>query len=51
MAGIVEAYRDVLIRGSIPGEYLVIAAFEAFFILILGYWFFKRVEPVFADII
>ena len=51
MAGILEAYRDVLIRGVLPGEYLIISAIESLLILVIGYWFFKRVEPVFADII
>ncbi|MCK4785368.1 MAG: ABC transporter permease [Desulfobacteraceae bacterium] len=51
MAGILEAYRDVLIRGSLPGQYLIYSAIEATLIFLIGYWFFKRVEPVFADII
>ena len=51
MAGILESYRDVIIRGNYPGTYLLISAVESILILLIGYWFFKRVEPVFADIV
>jgi len=51
MAGILESYRDILLRQSLPGNYLMIAGVISFLILILGYWFFKRVEHLFADIV
>jgi lipopolysaccharide transport system permease protein len=51
MAGILEAYRAVLLYQRFPGESLFIAGLEALVLLILGYWFFKRVEFKFADII
>jgi lipopolysaccharide transport system permease protein len=51
MAGIIAAYRDVLIYNTLPGDYLVPAALISFVIFILGYWFFKRVEFMFADIV
>jgi lipopolysaccharide transport system permease protein len=51
MAGIVAAYRDVLIYNRLPGNYLLPAAVVSAVILLLGYWFFKRVESQFADII
>jgi len=51
MAGIIAAYRDVLIYNTMPGDYLLPAALISFGILALGYWFFKRVEFQFADII
>jgi lipopolysaccharide transport system permease protein len=51
MAGIITAYRDVLIYGRLPGYYLIPAAIVSLFILVVGYWFFKRVEFQFADII
>jgi lipopolysaccharide transport system permease protein len=51
MAGILIAYRDIILNGVLPGQYLVSSAIEAFVILIFGYWFFKRVEHQFADII
>jgi lipopolysaccharide transport system permease protein len=51
MAGIIAAYRDVLIYNTLPGDYLLPAALVSLTILVLGYWFFKRVEYQFADII
>jgi len=51
MNGIIEAYRDVLLRSQIPGNYLIPAAVISIVTFILGYWFFKRVEFQFADII
>jgi lipopolysaccharide transport system permease protein len=51
MAGIIAGYRDVMIYNTLPGDYLLPAALISFAILALGYWFFKRVEFQFADII
>ena len=51
MAGILAAYRDVLIYNQLPGDYLLPAAGISLLIFFLGYWFFKRVEYQFADII
>jgi len=51
MAGVIEAYRDVLLNGRLPGNYLIISAVMALGILVIGYWFFKRVEFLFADIV
>jgi lipopolysaccharide transport system permease protein len=51
MSGIIAAYRDVLIYNSLPGDYLLPAAVVSLIILVVGYWFFKRVEFQFADII
>jgi lipopolysaccharide transport system permease protein len=51
MAGIIAAYRDVLIYNTLPGDYLLPSALISFAILALGYWYFKRVEFQFADII
>jgi lipopolysaccharide transport system permease protein len=51
MAGILESYRDVLVYHRIPGDYLLISFFISLFIFIVGYWFFKRVEFQFADIV
>lgn len=51
MAGILTAYRDIILNGVLPGPYLVISAVEAAVILVFGYWFFRRVEHQFADII
>lgn len=51
MAGILEAYRSVLLYQQIPGSTLWVAAAESIVLLVFGYWFFKRVEFQFADII
>lgn len=51
MSGIIAAYRDVLIYGKMPGDYLIPAAVISVLIFVLGYWFFKRVEFQFADIV
>lgn len=49
MAGILEAYRDVVLYGRLPGIYLLFSALVSGVIFCLGYWFFKRVEYRFAD--
>ena len=51
MAGILESYRDVLLRGTLPGGYLISSAVLSLVIFLVGYWFFKRVEFQFADIV
>jgi lipopolysaccharide transport system permease protein len=51
MAGILESYRAILVDGTIPGPYLLFSAGLAVLIFVVGYWFFKRVEFQFADII
>jgi ABC-type polysaccharide/polyol phosphate export permease len=51
MAGILESYRDILLHQSLPGPYLITAAIISFVIVIAGYWFFKRVEFLFADVV
>jgi len=51
MAGILEAYRDVLIHARMPGLYLLPAAVVAVIIFLIGYRSFKRVEFKFADVV
>lgn len=51
MAGIITAYRAVLLDGQLPGPYLAVAGVISLVILVGGYWFFKRVEFQFADIV
>lgn len=51
MAGILEAYRDVLINGQVPQASLLESGAISLVILLLGYSFFKRVEFLFADIV
>ena len=51
MNGIIEAYRDLLLRAQLPGSYFVPSVLISVFFFLLGYWYFKRVEFQFADII
>lgn len=51
MVGVTESYRAVLLRGELPGSYLLISAVVATTVLFIGYWFFKRVEIQFADVV
>jgi lipopolysaccharide transport system permease protein len=51
MAGILEAYRDVLLNGQIPGSHLLIAVAISLCVFLAGYWFFQRVEFRFADVV
>lgn len=52
MAGLLTSYRRVILHGLPPSpQDLGIAAVIAGFLCIVGYWFFKRVERQFADII
>jgi lipopolysaccharide transport system permease protein len=51
MAGIIAAYRDVLIYNTVPGEYLLPAVILSLVLFVFGYWFFNKVEHQFADIV
>jgi lipopolysaccharide transport system permease protein len=51
MAGILEAYRDVLLKSQLPGNYLTISAIVSVLIFFGGAWFFKRIEFRIADIV
>jgi len=51
MVGIIEAYRDVLLNGRMPGSYLTEAFVLSLSVFLIGYWFFKRVEFQFADVV
>ncbi len=51
MAGILEAYRSVLLHGQAPDSFLLFSAISAGVTLLAGYTFFKRVEFQFADIV
>jgi lipopolysaccharide transport system permease protein len=51
MAGILVAYREILIYGNLPGPYLITSAVVSVIIFMCGYWFFKRAEYLFADIV
>jgi lipopolysaccharide transport system permease protein len=52
MTGIIESYRNVLIKGSGPQlSYVGVAAAGAILLFVLGYFYFKRIEMSFADVI
>lgn len=51
MAGILEAYRAVILYQTIPSFSLVISAVIAIIVFIVGFWTFRRLEPKFADVI
>ncbi len=51
MAGILEAYRAVLLYGQAPGTYLFVSGIVSMLIFIIGIWIFKKVEFQFADIV
>ena len=52
MTGLIESYRNVLVKGIGPeGLYVGIAAAGAVFLFIVGYLYFKRIEMTFADVI
>src|SRR4030042_3516585 len=52
MTGIIESYRNVLVKGTAPdGFYLGIAAAGAVLLFVLGYWYFKRIEMTLADVV
>ena len=51
MAGMLEAYRDVLLENQYPGPYLWLAALISLVVFLVGYWLFKRLEHQFADVI
>jgi len=52
MAGIIDGYRRVLLLGESPSmEALMPGTIVTFVLLLVGYVFFKRAEPVFADLI
>lgn len=51
MAGIIEAYRAVLLRGEFPGPEFMIAAAASLMTLVAGCAVFKRSEYLFADVV
>jgi lipopolysaccharide transport system permease protein len=51
MAGIITAYRDVVIYRELPGTYMIPSTLVTVFVFILGYLLFKKVEFQFADIV
>jgi len=52
LASIIDGYRRVLLTGETPRlEALAVGAAVSLALLVTGYVFFKRAEPVFADLI
>ena len=52
MAGLIESYREAVLRGGTPeAQPLLSAAFVSVVLLVSGYMYFKRAESEFADII
>lgn len=51
MAGVISAYRDVLLYEQLPDKTLLYSGIIAVMVLLVGYWFFKRVEFQFADVV
>jgi lipopolysaccharide transport system permease protein len=52
MAGIIDGFRDVLVLGTAPNvPALITALIISVVLLCLGYFVFKRSEPLFADLI
>jgi lipopolysaccharide transport system permease protein len=52
MAGIIDGYRRALLMGEAPQmTALLLSAVISCLLLVLGYALFKRVEPLFADLI
>jgi lipopolysaccharide transport system permease protein len=50
MAGVIEAYRGILLHGTPPNVHLMWAGCIALVSLLAGYWYFKSLELDFADI-
>lgn len=52
LSPLIEGFRDVSVLGKTPNiVHLIYSLLLSIIIFILGYWFFKRKEKVFADVI
>lgn len=52
MAGIIESYRNVLVKGLPPSSlYMLVAASGAVLLFFIGYIYFKRIEMTLADVV
>ena len=52
MAPIIDSYRRVTLQGQMPDwPYLGLTALFSVTLLVIAYWYFKRVEMKFADVI
>ena len=52
MAGLIGSYRRVILQGEPPiYAYLAISTVVSLVVFFIGYYYFKRAEPTFADLI
>jgi lipopolysaccharide transport system permease protein len=51
MAGILTAYRDVVLYQQMPGPYFLLATVLSLATFVAGYWFFRKVQRRFADVV
>jgi len=51
MAGVIESYRAIFLYQKLPDISLLLSAGISLLVLSFGYWFFKRVEFQFADVV
>lgn len=51
MAGILTAYREVVLYQRMPGAYFLLATALALVVFMAGYWFFRKVQRRFADVV
>ena len=51
MVGVIEAYRDVLLRGTTPNDYLFTSLALGLTACLLSAWLFRKVEWRFADVV
>lgn len=52
MAAIIQAFREILLHGTVPDMWaLALAGIVSFILTVIGYVFFKRLEKTFADVI
>jgi lipopolysaccharide transport system permease protein len=52
MAGIIDGYRRAVVMGEPPQQgAILLATLISVVVLLVGYWLFKRLEPLFADLI
>ena len=52
MAGIIDGYRRAVVLGEPPQQGpILLATLISAVVLVVGYWLFKRLEPLFADLI
>ncbi len=51
MAGVIEGYRAILLNNTTPQPAMWLSVAVSLALFVFGYWFFKRVEFQFADVV